>query len=109
MLEEADDTLWSALQAAERASGEVVQFVDRSWQGVLHGPLDPGIALLLGVQFWGVSRQVGGREVRRVRDEEGGRRARAMGVEPVPDHEQRRANLSTEVAQGQDHRSARDA
>src|SRR5215217_1764903 len=31
-----------------------------------------------------------------------------MGVEPVPDHQQRRADLAAEIPQGQDHGAARD-
>lgn len=109
MPEAADDQFRALLEAAELAPGEAMQVSGGAGQGVLHGALDAGVARLLGIEFRGVGRQVGRREVPRVRGKEGGRPACPVRVEPVPDHEERRADLPAEVPQGQDHRRARDA
>ena len=53
--------------------------------------------------------QVGHREVASVGCEEGGGPAGAVGVEPVPDDQERPADLAAEVSQGSDHRAACDA
>ena len=53
--------------------------------------------------------QVGHREVASVGCEEGGGPAGAVGVEPVPDDQERPADLAAEVSQGLDHRAACDA
>ena len=109
MPEAADDQFRPFLEAPKLAPGETMQASDGAGQGILHGTLGAGIARLLGIELRGVGRQVGHREVPRVRGEEGGRPARPVRVEAVPDHEERRADLPAEVPQGQDHRRARDA
>jgi hypothetical protein len=109
MPEAADDQVWPMLKTAELAPGEAMQAGDGTGQGVLHGALDAGIAGLLGVELGGVGRQVGHREVAWVRGEEGGCPVCPVRVEPVPDHQDRRADLPAEVPQGQDHRPARDS
>ena len=109
MPEAARDQFRPLLEPAELAPGKAMQVGDGVGQGVFHGALDTSIARLLGIELRGVGRQVGHREVRRVRGEEGGCPARPVRVEPVPDHEEWRADLPAEVPQGQDHRRARDA
>ena len=71
MAEEADDHLGAALQPTELAAGEPMQVVDRSGQSVRHGALDERIALLLGIEFRRVGRQIGHRIVLGMRRHEG--------------------------------------
>jgi hypothetical protein len=98
MSEAADDQVWPLLEAAELAPGEAMQVGDGVRQDVLHGALDTGIARLLGVEFGGVGRQGVYREVPRLRGEEGGCSTRPVRVEPIPEHQERPANLAAEVA-----------
>lgn len=86
-----------------------MQVGDGVGQSVLHGPLYDSIARLLRIELRRVGGQVGHREVPLVRREESRSPVRPVRVEPVPDDEERRADLPAEVLQGQDHRRARDA
>jgi hypothetical protein len=104
--ETADDEIRAVLEAAELASGETMQVCGVMRQGVLHGTFDTGIAWLLGVEVRGIGWQVGRREVARVGSEEGSRPVCAMGIEPLPDDQERPADLSPEVLQGLDHCAA---
>ena len=97
------------LEATELTPGEAMQVGDVVRQSVLHGTFDTGVARLLGVEVRGVCWQVGHREVASVGGEEGGGPASAVGVEPVPDDQERPADLAAEVSQGLDHRAACDA
>jgi hypothetical protein len=109
MSEAADDQVWPLLEAAELPPSEAMQVGDGVGQGILHSALDAGIARLLGIELGGVGRQVGYSEVPSVCGEEGGCPMRPVRVEPIPDHQERLADLPAEVPQGQDHRRARDA
>ena len=109
MPETSGDQFGSLLESAKLAPGKAMQVSDGVGQSILHRALDAGIARLLGIEFGGVGRQVGHREVARVRVEEGGCLARPMRVESVPNHEKWRTDLPTEVPEGQDHRRARDS
>ena len=71
--------------------------------------LTPGIAKLLGIEIRGIGRQVGHYEVVGMARQEGGRAVAAMGVQPVPDDQERPADLAPEMLQGPDHHRARDA
>ena len=108
MSEAADDQVWPLLEAAELPPSEAMQVGDGVGQGILHSALDAGIARLLGIELGGVGRQVGYSEVPSVCGEEGGCPMRPVRVEPIPDHQERLADLPAEVPQGQDHRRARD-
>src|SRR5918993_4373078 len=72
MPEAARDQFRPLLEPAELAPGKAMQVGDGVGQGVFHGALDTSIARLLGIELRGVGRQVGHREVPRVRGEEGG-------------------------------------
>jgi hypothetical protein len=106
--EAADDQFWPLLETPELAPSEAMQVRDGVGQGVLHSALDAGIARLLGIELGGVGRQVGDREVPRVRSEKGGCPACPVRVEPIPDHEEWRTDLPAEVPEGQDDCRARD-
>jgi hypothetical protein len=80
---EADDHLGSALEADEFAARQTMQVGDRIGQRVCQGALDERIALLLGIEFRGIGRQVSHRIVLRVGRDEACGGAGAMGVEPV--------------------------
>ena len=96
-------------EADEGAAGLVVQLGDRGGRGVEQLALDGAVAQLLGVQlrrrrwqpFEPVVVGVGGDK----RLHERG----AVGVEPVPDDDQRPADLPTEGAQSADDLLAMDA
>ena len=72
MPKEADDHFGPSLQAAELAAGQPVQVGDGSGQRVLHGSLDEGIALLLGIELRRIGRQISHRIILRVGRDEGG-------------------------------------
>jgi len=95
--ETSGDQFGSLLESAKLAPGKAMQVSDGVGQSIFHSALDAGIARLLGIEFGGVGRQVGHREVARVRVEEGGCLARPMRVESVPNHEKWRTDLPTEV------------
>src|SRR5215210_4949780 len=80
MPEAARDQFRPLLEPAELAPGKAMQVGDGVGQGVFHGALDTSIARLLGIELRGVGRQVGHREVPRVRGEEGGCPARPVRV-----------------------------
>jgi len=103
---EADDHFGLTLQATEFTAGQAVQIGDRSRERVRHGALDEGIALLLRIELWCIGRQMGHRIVLRMCRNEGGGGARAVSIQPIPDHQQRCADLSPEEAQGQDDTAA---
>ena len=109
MLETADDEVRPVLQTAKRAPDELPEVGDVAWQRVFHDALDPGIAGFLGIEIRGAGWQIGHREVARMARQEGGRAVGAMGVQPVPDDQERPADLAPEVPQGPDHYLARDA
>lgn len=68
-----------------------------------HAPLDPGAGLLLGLDLRRVRGQVSERVVPGVRGEELQHRTRAMGVQAVPDDQERPAELAAEVGQRPEH------
>jgi hypothetical protein len=109
VVEAANDEVWPVLEATELTPCEAVQVGGIVRQSVLQGTFDPGVAGLLGVEVRGVGRQVGHREVARVRSKEGSRPMCAVGIKPVPDDQEGSADLSPEVLQGLDHRAACDA
>ena len=90
------------LETAKLAPGEPVQLGGVAWQGTLHGPFDTGIAWLLRIQFGRIGRQVGHREVAPVRSQKSRGPVGPVGVEPVPDHQERPAEFAPEVPQGLD-------
>jgi len=87
------------LQAAEAAPRLRAQLVDGARERVLQLALDPVIALLLRVEFRRVRREPGSTEVGRVRGEECLHDAGPVGVQAIPDEQERPPHAAAEVGQ----------
>src|SRR5689334_5910507 len=99
MTEEIGQQVRSAAKSAEATASRLVQFIDRARDGVEQVALDGTVAQLLGVQLRRVWRQPLELVVRWMPGYEGQHRLRAMGVQPVPDDDQRSADPPPKVPQ----------
>jgi hypothetical protein len=109
MCEEAAQDSRTATEADEGAAGLTMQLGGRGGQGIEQLALDGAIAQLLGIQL----RRIGRQPLQAVVVRMGGYKRlhdlRAVGVEPVPDDDQRPVDLAPEVAQSGDDLLAMDA
>lgn len=103
MLKEVADDGWLGLELAEALPGECGERGDRWRECIGHAPLDPRIRLLLRVELRRVRRQVSERVVAPMRGDELRYPTRAMGVQAVPDDQERPAELAAEVGQRTEH------
>jgi hypothetical protein len=78
------------------------QGVDRVGQGIPHVALDRSVAQLLRIQLRGVRRQPFDPVAGRVSGHKGLHYPGSVGLQPVPDDDQRPAHLPVEGAQGHD-------
>lgn len=89
MTEEAIQQVRVPTEPAEAAAGHAVQLVDRGGHGVEQVALDPAVA-----QLRRVGRQPLHLVVVRLGSQEGLHRPGAMGLQSVPDRQQRSADLA---------------